>query len=84
MAENDNPDSPHKGLAKLGEAYVAGATGQEMWRRSDGGILWLRSNLIVRLELPAAREHERQLKISKEQKARDSVPVVLSTMCQRV
>lgn len=70
----DNPDSPNKGLAKVGEAYFAGATGQKMWRRSDGAILWLRSNLIVRLELPAAREHERQLKISKEQKARDSVP----------
>jgi len=33
----------------------------------------LRSNLIVRLERPAAREHEAQLKAEKEQKARSSV-----------
>ena len=26
------------------------------WRRSDGAIQWSRSNLIVRLELPIARE----------------------------
>jgi hypothetical protein len=39
----------------------------------DRVILWLRSNMIVRLELPAARQHEEQLKISKEQKARASV-----------
>ena len=52
----DNPDSPNKGLAKLGEAYFAGMTGQKMWRRSDGAILWSHSNLIVRLELPIARE----------------------------
>jgi hypothetical protein len=45
-----------------------------MWRRSDGAILWLRGNLIVRLELPAAREYEAQLKAEKEQKDRSSVP----------
>jgi len=45
-----------------------------MWRRSDGEILWLRSNLIVRVELPAAREYEAKLKAEKEQKARGSVP----------
>ena len=44
----DNPDSPNKGLAKAMESLVA--VGQKMWRRSDGAILWLRSNLIVRLE----------------------------------
>jgi hypothetical protein len=68
----DNPDSPNKGFAKAAEEFVA--VGQKMWRRSDGAILWLRSNLIVRLELPAAREHEQQLKISRDQKARSSVP----------
>jgi len=45
-----------------------------MWQRSDGAILWLRSDLIVRLELPAAREYEAQLKAAKEKKARESVP----------
>ena len=68
----DNPDSPNKGLAKALEPLVA--VGQKMWRRSDGAILWLRSNLIVRLELPAAREREAQLKAEKERKARSSVP----------
>jgi hypothetical protein len=69
-----NPDSPNKGLAKLAEGFVGGATGQKMWQRNDGAILWLRSNLSVRLELPAAREYEAQLKATKEQKARASVP----------
>jgi hypothetical protein len=68
----DNPNSPNKGMAKALEPFVA--VGQKMWRRTDGAILWLRSNLIVRLELPAAREHEAQLKTEKEQKARSSVP----------
>ena len=68
----DNPDSPNKGLAKAVESFVA--VGQKMWRRSDSAILWLRSNLIVRLELAAAREYEAKLKAEKEQKARSSVP----------
>jgi len=68
----DNPDSPNNGLAKAMESFVA--VGQKMWRRSDGAILWLRSNLVVRLELPAAREHEAQLKAEKERKARAAVP----------
>ncbi len=70
----NNPDSPNGPLGKLGEAYFAGAMGQKMWQRTDGAILWSRSNLIVRLELPAARQHEAQLKLKKEQKARASVP----------
>jgi hypothetical protein len=44
------------------------------FQSGDGAILWSRSNLIVRLELPAAREYEQQLKAAKEQKARTSVP----------
>ncbi|MBA3607225.1 MAG: hypothetical protein H0W43_01725 [Chthoniobacterales bacterium] len=44
------------------------------WRRSDGAILWSRSNLIVRLELPIARQYEAQQNAAKEQKARASVP----------
>jgi len=39
-----------------------------MWQRSDGAILWLRSKLIVRLELPAAREYEAKLKAEKNRK----------------
>jgi hypothetical protein len=38
-----------------------------VWQRSDGAILWLRSNMIVRLELPAAHEYEAKLKAEKEQ-----------------
>jgi hypothetical protein len=70
----DNPNSPNKGPAKLIEGFIAGAAGQKMWQRTDGAIMSLRSNLIVRLELPAARQHEEQLKIRKDQKARASVP----------
>jgi hypothetical protein len=70
----NNPDSPSKGIGKLFEGFIMGAAGDKMWQRSDGAILWLRSNLIVRLELPAARQHEEALKIAKEQKARASVP----------
>jgi hypothetical protein len=68
----DNPSSPNKGLAKTLEGTVA--VGQKMWQRSDGAILWLRSNLVVRVELPAAREYEAKLKAEKQQKARASVP----------
>jgi hypothetical protein len=70
----NNPDSPNNGLSKLFESYFGDALGQKMWQRSDGAILWLRSTLIVRLELPAAREYEAKLKEEKEQKARESVP----------
>jgi hypothetical protein len=70
----DNPDSPSKGISKVFEEFVMGTAGQKMWQRSDGAILWLRSNLIVRLELPAAREYEAQLKRNKEEKAHASVP----------
>lgn len=70
----DNPESPSKGIGKLFEGFVMGAAGQKMWQRSDGAILWLRSSVILRLELPAARQHEEALKIAKEQKARASVP----------
>jgi hypothetical protein len=70
----DNPDSPAKGIGKLFEGFIMSAAGQKMWQRSDGAILSLRSNLIVRLELPSARQHEEHLKNAKEQKARASVP----------
>ena len=82
----DNADSPNKGLAKAFEGFVFGVT-QKMWRRSDGAILWLRNNLIVRVELPAAREHEARLKAEKDQKARASVPQFrrhsYRTVCQK-
>ncbi|MBA3883337.1 MAG: hypothetical protein H0X73_11645 [Chthoniobacterales bacterium] len=70
----DNPNSPSKGFSKLAEGMFASATGQKMWQRSDGAVLWLQSNLVVRLELPAARQYEQQLKAAKEQKARAAVP----------
>ena len=70
----NNPDSPNKGLSKLFESYFGDALGQKMWQRSDGAILWLRSKIIVRLELPAAHEYEARLKAEKDEKARQSVP----------
>jgi hypothetical protein len=70
----NNPDSPNKDLSKIFEGYFAGLAGEKMWQRSDGAILWLRSKIIVRLELPAAHEYETKLKAEKEQKARESVP----------
>jgi hypothetical protein len=70
----NNPDSSNKGLNKFFESYLGQATGQKMWQRSDGAILWLRSKLIVRLELPAAHDYETKLKAEKDQKARESVP----------
>ena len=70
----NNPASPNEGLGKIVEGYFAEALGQKMWQRSDGAILWLRSKLFVRLELPAAHEYELKLKAEKEQKARESVP----------
>jgi len=70
----DNPNSPPKGIGKLVEGFIMGAAGQKMWQRSDGAVLSLRSIVIVRLELPAARQYEEALRIAKEQKARASVP----------
>lgn len=70
----DNPDSPNKGVSKALEGMILGMAGQKMWQRSDGAILTDRSNVIVRLELPAARQYELQLKAAKDQKARSSVP----------
>lgn len=70
----NNPDSPNKGVAKALEGMIFGIAGQKMWERSDGALLSIRSNLIVRLELPAARQYEEQLKRAKEEKARASIP----------
>jgi hypothetical protein len=70
----NNPDSPNQGLSKIFESYFGGAMGEKMWQRNDGAMLWLRSKIIVRLELPAAREYEAKLKAEKEQKARTAVP----------
>lgn len=70
----DNPNSPNKGIAKAFEGFVMSAAGQKMWQRTDGALLSVRSNVIVRLELPTARQYEEQLKRAKEEKARASVP----------
>jgi len=56
----NNPNSPNKGLSKFFESYLGNAIGEKMWQRSDGAILWLRSKMTVRLELPAARPSRRQ------------------------
>src|SRR2546423_1180610 len=58
----DNPDSPNKGAAKALEGMIFEMAGQKMWQRTDGAILSVRSTLIVRLELPAARQYEERLK----------------------
>jgi len=68
----DNPDSPNKGIAKAAEPFVS--VGQKMWQRTDGALLWSRGDIIIRLELPVAREYDRELKAKKDQKARASVP----------
>jgi hypothetical protein len=70
----NNPDLPSTGLNKFSQALAGSMMGEKMWQRTDGAILWLRSKLIVRVELPVAREYEAQLKAEKEQKARSSVP----------
>jgi hypothetical protein len=70
----NNPDSPNKGISKLFEGFLMGAAGQKMWQRSDGAILSLQSNVIVRLELPVASQYEARLKRAREEKARASVP----------
>jgi len=70
----DNPNSPNKGLAKFGEAYIANAIGEKMWQRTDGAIIWLHNHLIVRVELSEVRAYEEQLKAAKEQKTLASVP----------
>lgn len=70
----DNPKSPNRGLAKIIEGVAGNMFGQQMWRRSDGAIAWLKMHLIIQLELPAAIAHEARIKQRDEQKARASVP----------
>jgi hypothetical protein len=71
---DDNQDSSTKGSDHPSEASLADAAGHKMWRRTDGALLSLPSPLIVRLELPAARQYEEQLKMKKDRKARASGP----------
>ena|SRR5436190_6540711 len=68
----DNADSSNPAPAKSSENFTS--VSQKMWRRSDGAILWLRSNLIVSLRLAAARAPGKQLKISKDRRVQASVP----------
>ena len=67
-----NADSSNPALAKSGDNLTA--VNQKMWRRSDGAILWHRNNLTVSLRLSAARVHEKQLRIRKDQRVQASVP----------
>ena len=70
-----NPNSPNTGLSKVIEGAAASALRSQTWQRSDGAIAQLQpGGFVIRLESPAAREYEKQLKIKKEQKARGSVP----------
>jgi len=71
----DNPNSPNTGLAKAMESTFLAATGEKTFQRTDGAIARLHIGMTtIRLELPAAQKYEQQLKIQKEQKARESVP----------
>lgn len=74
--EVTNPNISKLNLpAQFFQKTVSDATGEKIWQRTDGATLWLRpGKMFVRLELPAAREYEAQLKTAKEQKARASVP----------
>lgn len=69
----NNPDSPNGDLSKVTEAAFSDLIGQKIWKRTDGVIICLHGPLVVRIELPVARQHEEKLKIRKEQKARASV-----------
>ena len=60
----------------VSQALAGAVTGQKMWQRSDGAILWSRSDRVVRLELPVARQYEAEQKANKDQKARASVPTL--------
>ena len=68
-----NPVSPIANLGKPGEASLAGMNVEQTWRRTDGALLSLPNEFIVRLELPIARQHEEQRKIRKSQQAQASV-----------
>ena len=46
--------NPDLSINPLSQAIGGAIMGQKVWQRTDGAILWLRSGLIVRLELPAA------------------------------
>ena len=66
--------NPDLSANPVSQAVAGAVTGQKMWQRTDGAILWEKSELIVRLELPAARDHEALIKTASDQKARASVP----------
>lgn len=67
-------NNPGLAGSPLSQAVAGAMMGERVWQRSDGALLWLRVNAIVRLELPAVRQYEAKLKVDKEQKARASVP----------
>lgn len=56
-------------LSKMFEGYFMAALGQKMWQRNVGATLWLRSKILVRVELSAAHEYETKFKAEKEHKA---------------
>lgn len=71
----ENPSSLNHGVVKIIEGLVFNAAGANEWRRSDGAIAQLiLFGMVIRLDLPAVRQYEQQIKVQKEQKARESVP----------
>jgi len=68
------PDLPGNAFQKFAQDISPVQSEKRCGSGSDGAILWLRSNVIVRLELPAAREYEAQLRAAKEKKSREAVP----------
>jgi hypothetical protein len=71
----NDPSSTQTGLGKVIEPFFRDAIGERMWQRTDGAFLRLPAGKMnVVLELPAARQHEAQLKVAREQKARAAVP----------
>jgi len=66
--------NPDLSANPVSQALAVAVTGQKMWQRSDGAILWSRSSLVVRLELPVARQYEAEQKANKDQRERASVP----------
>jgi hypothetical protein len=71
----NDPSSTQTGLGKVIEPFFRDAIGERIWQRTDAAILRLRAGrMSVALELPAARQHDQQLKAAIDQKRRASVP----------
>src|SRR5205814_1996777 len=74
-----NPDLPNDTGNTTDETELANLPRETTWQRADGVILSLPTPLVVRLELPAARQHEEKLRIQKARKAIASIPKAIPT-----